>query len=86
MYLKRRLPVWLHADMRTLQNKMFNYVFHGQVNHIDRSEIQAKWDKIKTEMDTALSYMDEAVTICSSKNLESRKTDDKLPVCTPKAH
>ena len=79
MYLKKRLPAWIHADTQTLQNRMFNYVFHGQVNHIDRREIQEKWDKIKKEMDDALDYMDDAVAICSVKS------NHEVPKCSPKA-
>ena len=79
MYLKKRLPVWLHADMETLQNKLVNYVFHGTVNHQDRHEIQMKWEKIKSEMDSALEYIDTAVSHYSVKS------DDKLPIASPKA-
>lgn len=79
MYLKQRLPAWLHADMLHLQNRIFNYVFHGRVNVTDRHEIQTKWNKIKSEMDSALEYIDDAVDHCSVKS------NDKLPVCPPKA-
>lgn len=94
MHLKRKLPVWLHADMEHLQNRMFNYVFHGKVSTADRHEIQDKWNKIKNDMEQGLDYMDEAVRICSSKNVSCRKLctvsesverHDKLPISTPKA-
>jgi hypothetical protein len=79
MYLKKRLPVWLHADMEHLQNRIFNYVFHGRVNGADRHEIQTQWNKIKHDMDSALEYIDDAVSHCSVK------ADEKVPVGTPKA-
>jgi len=78
---KYRYPAWLHADMETLQNRIFNYVFHRGVNPVDRHEIQAKWDKIKSEMDTALNHMDLHAYECSSV-----KANDKVAVSTPKAH
>ena len=91
MHLKRKLPVWLHADMEHLQNRMFNYVFHGKVSKLDRHEIQDKWNKIKHDMELGLDYMDEAVRICSS-NVTARKLEavsverhDKLPIRSPKA-
>ena len=95
MHLKRKLPVWLHADMETLQNCMFNYVFHGKVCSADRREIQEKWLKIKNDMEVGLDYMDDAVAICSSKNVARRletvlegsiKVDNKVPIRSPKAH
>jgi hypothetical protein len=79
MYLKKRLPAWLHADMEHLQNRIFNYVFHGRVNLTDRHEIQTKWNKIKHEMDSALENMDDAVAHCSVK------CNDKVTICPPKA-
>jgi hypothetical protein len=94
MHLKRKLPVWLHADMETLQNRMFNYVFHGRVSTVDRHDIRDKWNKIKHDMEQGLDYMDEAVKICSSKNVATRKLDaipellerkEKFPIRTPKA-
>ena len=94
MHLKRKLPVWLHADMETLQNCMFNYVFHGRVSTVDRHDMRDKWNKIKHDMEQGLDYMDEAVKICSSKNVATRKLDaipellerkEKLPIRSPKA-
>jgi hypothetical protein len=79
MYLKKRLPAWLHADMLHLHNCIYNYVFHGTVNAADRHEIQAKWNKIKYEMDEALANVDEAVAHCSVK------ANEKVAVSPPKA-
>jgi isocitrate lyase len=84
MHLKRKLPVWLHADMEHLQNRMFNYVFHGRVSSVDRHDIQTQWNKIKHDMEVGLEYMDDAVAICSSKNV-SLKANDKVSKSSPKA-
>jgi isocitrate lyase len=83
MHLKRKLPVWLSADMETLQNRMFNYIFHGRVSSVDRHDIQDKWNKIKHDMEVGLEYMDDAAAICSSKNV-SLKANDKLSKSSPK--
>ena len=77
---KFKYPVWLHADMEHLQNRIFNHVFHKGNNPVDRLDIQVKWEKIKADMDIALNYMDlHAHEVCSVK------ADEKVPVGTPKA-
>ena len=55
---KVKYPVWLHADMEHLQNRIFNYAIHRGPNPVDRVDITLKWEKIKAEMDLALEEID----------------------------
>jgi hypothetical protein len=65
--------------MEHLQNRIFNYVYHRGTDAVDRLDIQLKWEKIKSDMDYALIYMDTHAHECSSI-----KGDDKVPKCPPK--
>lgn len=76
---KPKYPVWLHADMEHLQNRIFNYVYHKGSDPVDRTGIQAKWEKIKLEMDLALEEIDKLSTVYSVKG------DCKIPICPPKS-
>jgi hypothetical protein len=87
---KVKYPVWLHADMEHLQNRIINYVYHQGSDPVDRTGIQAKWDKIKLEMDTALEEIDKLSTEYSVKGYDkvpitSVKGYDKLTVTAPKS-
>ena len=75
---KVKYPAWLHADMEHLQNRIFNYVYHNGSDPVDRTGIQANWEKIKLEMDTALEEIDRLSTEYSVKG------DGKIPITPPK--
>jgi hypothetical protein len=64
--------------METIQNRIFNYVYHRGTNPVDRVDIQVKWEKIKAEMEVALQEIDKISADYSVKS------NDKLPIASPK--
>lgn len=75
---KFKYPRWLHADMEHLENRICNYVFHKGSDPVDRTGIQAKWEKIKEEMEIALVEIDKLSAEYSVKG------DGKIPITSPK--
>ena len=52
-------PVWLHADVQNIQNKIFNYAYqctiHNKPNPAQRKAIQDDWERVKKSMDKVLA-------------------------------